>query len=499
MSQFFKKNFIWLLILLIFLAGLTLRAYRLNELLGFYYDQARDGLVIRSIIVDHKLTLIGPTSGIEGIFLGPFYYYLLVPAYLVGRGDPAVAASFVGFVNSLTIIVIFLIGRKLLNNLAGLFAALLFAFSWESVGLSRWFANPSPLPFFASLILLCLINLKGQKTGWWLLLAMVALALSLQLEAASAIWFIPAIIISLVYLRVSLSKKWWLLGLATFILLSSAQVIFDLKHNFLISKAFYNFLVSEKSFKTSFWQTVQLRIPFYFKTYSSAFAFEGKQMMVFLFGLITELVLLRVGVFKELEKRFWRVNILLIWILSPLVGFLFYQGNNGYVWSYYLSGTLPAVYLLAGLVAVLWFKKLFLAPLAIIFLFLFLTTNIDRMRGYLLQGPPGENTIDLMSQKQSVDFIYQDAKTTEFNVDVYVPPVIPYTYDYLFVWYGKNKYGFEPKKNNVELLYTLEEADPPHPERLKAFIDRQNGFSKVVNKTSVGGITIEKRVRTAQN
>ena len=57
----------------------------------------------------------------------------------------------------------------------------------------------------------------------------------------------------------------------------------------------------------------------------------------------------------------------------------------------------------------------------------------------------------------------KDAQGKEFNVDTYVPPVIPYAYDYLYKWYGGGKYGYEPKEELIPLLYTLYEADPPHP------------------------------------
>jgi len=44
-------------------------------------------------------------------------------------------------------------------------------------------------------------------------------------------------------------------------------------------------------------------------------------------------------------------------------------------------------------------------------------------------------------------------------------------------------------------LYTLYEIDPPHPERLKAWLDRQKGIGKVIETYTVGGITVERRIR----
>ncbi|PIS14569.1 hypothetical protein COT64_01910, partial [Candidatus Shapirobacteria bacterium CG09_land_8_20_14_0_10_39_12] len=86
-----KPEHILLFVILFFAA--FFRLYRLDQLLGFWYDQGRDALVIWDLIHYQKFFLIGPVTGIEGIFLGPFYYYLLTPFYLIGRGNPVTAAA----------------------------------------------------------------------------------------------------------------------------------------------------------------------------------------------------------------------------------------------------------------------------------------------------------------------------------------------------------------------------------------------------------------------
>jgi len=44
-------------------------------------------------------------------------------------------------------------------------------------------------------------------------------------------------------------------------------------------------------------------------------------------------------------------------------------------------------------------------------------------------------------------------------------------------------------------LYTLYEIDPPHPERLDAWLARQDGIGKVEETVKFGGITVERRER----
>lgn len=496
MKEFFKKNLPWIIPLgLIFGFGLYFRIYRLNDLLGFYYDSGRDALVIWEIIKNGKLTLIGPTTGIEGIFLGPFYYYLLVPGYLFGKGNPATAAALIATINALTVFPIFFAGKKLFNPLAGLIAALIFAFSWDGITFARWFANPSPLPFFASMIILSLVLLKQQKSEVWALILALSLAFSLQLEAASAIWFIPAIALSFLLFKIRVSLKWAGVSILSFLILSSFQIIFDLRHDFLITKAFYNFLIARESFRPSIIEITAQRVPFYINTYAHSL---GVNTIYLLLSIAFSVLTFIFVVFKnknEIGVNLWRIGILLIWIGSPLVGLIFYQGNENQVWSYYLSGSLPALFLILGFALSVWFTKVYLIPAAAIVIYFFLNQNLNITLGYLSQGFPEGETINFSNQKAAIDAIYKDANGAKFNADAYVPPVIPYTYDYLFLWYGHSKYGYLPEKESVRVLYTIEEADPPHPERLEAFIKRQNTLSYPVASQKLGGITVEKRIR----
>src|SRR5258708_35186231 len=81
-----------LLIILVLSLGLF---YRLLVTWGgnfiFHFDSARDILDVREMIVLHHLRLIGPTSGIDGLFTGPGWYYLLAIPFALSRGDPYAA------------------------------------------------------------------------------------------------------------------------------------------------------------------------------------------------------------------------------------------------------------------------------------------------------------------------------------------------------------------------------------------------------------------------
>jgi hypothetical protein len=107
--------------------------------------------------------------------------------------------------------------------------------------------------------------------------------------------------------------------------------------------------------------------------------------------------------------------------------------------------------------------------------------------------------IGLEEQLKVVGWVFDDVKQgCQFNVDVYVPPVIPYAYDYLFLWQGSERCGENlcgMVEEPVSLLYTLYEADPPHPERLNAWLDRQRMVGEVEEEEQFGMITVQRRRR----
>jgi hypothetical protein len=125
----------------------------------------------------------------------------------------------------------------------------------------------------------------------------------------------------------------------------------------------------------------------------------------------------------------------------------------------------------------------------------FLINNFSDIKIYLSTTDNASDSIMLSNQEKAIDWIYKDAGSGDFNVDEYVPPVIPYSYNYLFTWLGTTKYHKLPVEPQISLLYTLYEVDPPHPERLQAWLTRQQGIGKVIKQETFGGITVQERER----
>jgi len=139
------------IIILFLILGLAafLRFYKLADYQFFTYDQARDALIIKRIVVDKKLTLLGPTVLIPGLNLPPFYYYLMAPVFWLGGFNPLSLDIFSALVGLLTILAVWSVANSFFGKPAGLFAAFFMAISPIMVDLSRRAWNPNSVPLLS--------------------------------------------------------------------------------------------------------------------------------------------------------------------------------------------------------------------------------------------------------------------------------------------------------------------------------------------------------------
>jgi 4-amino-4-deoxy-L-arabinose transferase-like glycosyltransferase len=475
---------------------LFVRIYRTEALLGFYYDQGRDAMVIWRLWYESKFFLIGPVTGLAGIFLGPFYYYLISPFYLISGGDPVLPAVFLAFLSTIAIYFLFLLGKEFQDKTTGLIAAVIGAFSYYIVLASRWLSNPTSILLSSVLLLFSMWKIiKGESKKWWIVIALL-IGISLHFEAASAVFYLPMILVFAVWQKKNFpDKKTLLISSVVFIGTLLPQMLFNFRHGNILFKNFVGMLVEEKSFKFSFWQVLNSRMNYFWSVFHSKIL-PGLETWVAVFSAAV------LGVSIERKKEFNKKALVLlaIFIGIPMLGFIFFQGNFGNIYDYYMTGYyLPIILLfsmgLAKLLKTSWGKVIIL-----IFFVLFFRRNGEFIKNYITAGVDGPTHITLGNELQAVNWVFEDAKERgEFNVDVYVPPVIPHSYDYLFLWQAIERCGDNLCEMNlaeqVPLLYTLQEEDPPHPERLEAWYARQKGIGVIEEEVRFGGITVQRRTR----
>ncbi len=267
------------LILGIVFLALFLRLFRISSYMTFLGDEGRDALVWLRMVQNGKFTLIGPMTSIGNMYLGPLYYYLMLPFFiLMGTVGPSIGtALFAG----VTTFFLWYFGREWFSPKVGLVASLLYAVSPVAIVLSRSSWNPNVMPFFGLIIIWGIWQFWQKNQFYWLAIEGVFLSFAIQSHYLG-ILLAPLVglffIIKLTCLIKGKSKNInkllinFALCILNFALLTVLPLVwFDLRHNSINYQSFYKFFserqttVNFKAYKAipqiwPLWQTLVTRL-----------------------------------------------------------------------------------------------------------------------------------------------------------------------------------------------------------------------------------------------
>ena len=147
-----KKEFI--VLIFVILVGAFFRLYRISEYMTFLWDEGRDAIVVRRLLVNGDLIFVGPGTSVGNMYLGPLYYYLMAPALLLANFSPVGPAVQIAVFGVFTIFLVWFIAIEWFDKRVALFAAFLYAASPVVIIYSRHSWNPNIMPFFALLSIL---------------------------------------------------------------------------------------------------------------------------------------------------------------------------------------------------------------------------------------------------------------------------------------------------------------------------------------------------------
>jgi len=136
-------------IILILALGGYLRLHKIDQYMTFLGDEGRDVLTVKRMIVDGKWTLLGPTASVGGFFMGPIYYYFMLPFLWAWKLNPVGPAIMVALFGIVTIFLVYYTGKKMISPRVGIIASLFYALSPLVISYSRSSWNPNIVPFFA--------------------------------------------------------------------------------------------------------------------------------------------------------------------------------------------------------------------------------------------------------------------------------------------------------------------------------------------------------------
>ena len=477
------------LLIIILILGFFLRAQEtLSGNFLFLKDQGRDMLAVKSIVVDKKPTLIGPYTGLQAVFQGPLYYYLLAVPFVFSGGNPGAVMWLMLAVSMAAIYVGYLMGRAFFSEDVGLIVAFLFAVSPAAAAAATFIWSPF---FILPLSTLCLYFFMrwvktGQKQSFLLLVC--GLGLLFHFEIAFAVPFTLAIFLSTIYISRIKQYKFPFLSLIMILLLFlSPLIFFDLRHDFLTTKS----LVSLVSGRTQglggselYGKIVYDHFIRFLLNLKATFIAENTVAEVFSFFTIL------VGLGYLILGR----SLIIKTLLSiPAILFIIYLAYPFQIWDWYLIGLFPVYLTLGGIFLNSLRKTRHGQVIFLLVIGTLLLHSIRKLDG-LYRIPDYGGTAKIRGKIDAIDAIYLDVQGKPFNLLVFTPVVLTDAYDYLLWWHGQKNYGYLPGKEKKDTLYLLIEPDPSKLWSYNGWLETEIKVGKVLETRELpSGFIMQKR------
>lgn len=493
-SFLLKKEYLILYLIILIGSFLRLQGIYTNSF-AFTYDVGRDLLALWDMQFLHKLSLIGPTSGLPGVFYGPWWYLILFPFFVIFSGNPQSLTFVIAVFGILTIFFAYTFGKKLGGIFLGLTFASLISVSSALTSLSSQIWSPNIVPIFIIFVLYCLREIYSKKPPKLIYFFLLGFLLALVSESGIVFGFLFlfGIILSLILI---LNKNLTLKSIMVFFLgifvIFSPRILFEFRHQFLMTKSFINFLATGDSSKNyQFVETFINSINILFNNFNSAIALDNK---IIGFSVLIFISVILIVLFKntnEINKKF--IKTCLIVLITFLLGITFFKHD---IWPHYLIG-LPIIYILLFSISVRLLsnktKNYILPGIIVALLFLFNFNPIYLINNFKKPLWVGDASV-YKNQLEVIDYVYRQSQGKDFKYIVYTPPVHDYTYRYLFKWYGSSKYHYLPSSSS-HLAYFILEPDPQYPFRLTDWLKQREKDGRIVKTEKFkSGIIVQTRV-----
>ncbi len=417
-SIFSTHKYTLLLFSLIFIIFAFFRFYNLHLRIPFAWDQEQFSTQVRDIITDHKFTLLGPrVTDDRGFFLAPYFTYLLIPFFLITNLHPQALTVFTIVVN----LIFFVSAAYIISRLFSLKHSLLFLFLWTfnpilvRYDTTPWWPILIPLGVLLIWYELYAIYKMPKNPLFWMLLG---LTIGFFCNMHFQFVFIGAF--SLVFLLVSFARqllKYWAgftIAAASFFIMFSPLLVFDLRHNNLNINLFMNYfserVLDDKPYIEA-WQQV-------FGNFIRPLTGTSEPIISMIF-LILCLLLCSYFIFqKKGYIRIFYVSTLLL-IIFTVLGFSLYGRRPS---EYYFTFLIPFFLIGISELLVSINNKAVIAGLLVLLLY---------ANAFELKNSVKEDDGGLYYKDRAIQKIIPYIQNKKFNVSYDMPLGVNNGYDYL--------------------------------------------------------------------
>lgn len=391
-----------LLLILILLIGFFFRTYGIVERFEFAHDGDLYSWIVKDIVVNGHLRLIGQETSASGIFIGSFFYYLLTPFFIITNMDPIGALIPITIIGITTALSYFFVFFRLFNINTGLIACFLYAVLLTTVGLDRWVVPTNLTSLWAIWYFYTLIMLSRGK---FFVVPILGVLIGL-------IWHIHIALIptlSAIPFAIFVSKKFpnpnqIIKSAVAFFVLSIPLIMFETRHNFQQTLSILDNFIIPKSGASGLYK-FQLVSGVIVKNIDSLFfapqSFGAANKFITIAILFTGLFLVKKKILtlKELVTLY-------AWILGVI---LFFSLSKSPVSEYYFSN-IGIIFLSIVTLFLYWLIKTYSwgKEVVVILLFMILAKNVFFLLAdnYYNKG--------YLERKDTVNYIVNDAKIKNF-------------------------------------------------------------------------------------
>lgn len=438
-TAFFRQH--WLILAILLLAGFF-RLHRLSFYMEFLGDQGRDVVIVRDFLKNGNPFFIGPQTSIGNMYLGPYYYYLIVaPGLLLFNFNPIGPAVIIALLGIVTTWLIYFVAREWFSSSVGLVASLLYAISPVAIKYTTFSWNPNVLPLFSLLFIYFLTQRRLILASFAFIMALNSHFLAIcLLPPAALIWFWSAswrIDDRSKYLRTTA------IAVIIFLVSLTPQILFDIKHHGQNLGALVAFFSQrETTINLKIYKSLPSLIPLYTQLTTRLLAGKDEK-----FGPILSTVLAVAFVYYILLHRRKKLNtyfiFCLIWLLFGLVGLGLYKQH---IYDHYFGFIYPVVFIITAVL--IGSLGNLLGSVLLVFVIFF----------SLLQNPFRYPPTRQLWRTQEIDrSIIQASNNQEFNFALLAKQNYDPGYRYFFYEWGSPVRSLTEKMTNE--LYVVCEPD----------------------------------------
>jgi len=409
--------------------------------------------------------VLGPTTSINGLRLGPFYYYANLPAYWIGARNPQALVNWNIILFLFSASFIFWYFRKR-NITLGFLIGSLFLMAPQMFNLTRYFWNANMATYLSVYFFVALWNFlekKDKNSIFWLGLTAAVMT---QFEAAFGIVCLEFSVLIILLNKKSKHWKSFLIGAVPWFL---PQILLEIKNRFQMTKLLLGFFNGSNQVlgdKMTFGETIISHLN------KIIGFFEGQ--FIASYGLGLGILILAI-VLILINKKYRKTGIYFISFL--FFAFTFYTVVYHHELKSWYLDSLRVWYcfiLGIGLVNINKFKKMAVLVIGIFLLRNIYLATVDQWQ--FTGGSFGKDDPKKMANLiKNIDWVYEKMNGVGFEAYTYVPETYDYSNQYLYWWNGIKKYGYVPNK----ISYSLTEVPEYTRSQQEFYKNTKEGDKKI--------------------